>query len=274
MQANQEGVGDAFLEAVRTVRRLREPGGCPWDREQDHRSLRRYAVEEAYELAAAVDGGDPAAIEDELADLLLQVLLHAVIAEEAGEFTLTDLLRHFTRKLVRRHPHVFAGLELRTAREVERGWEQIKAGGPATGRPSALGRPPFEQPALAAAQEIGERAAAAGFDWESVDGVWKKLSEEAEELRQARDPLAREEEAGDFLFTAVNLCRWYGVDAELALAQANRKFVRRFQAMERLSQGSLTNFDAAELDRLWQQAKSTAAPGPVEAERSDPKASD
>ncbi|MDI3316226.1 MAG: nucleoside triphosphate pyrophosphohydrolase [Bacillota bacterium] len=274
MEDREEAVARAFLEAVRTVERLRRPDGCPWDRRQDHRSLRRYAVEEAYELVAAVDEGRPEAVKDELADLLLQVLLHAAIAEEAGEFTLDDLLHHFTAKLIRRHPHVFGDASLQTAEEVERNWERIKAGSGEEGAGSVLGRPPFEQPSLAAAQEIGERAAAAGFDWESAESVWRKLREEAEEWKQAPDPAAREEEAGDFLFTAVNLCRWYGVDAELALARANRKFVRRFQTMERLASSSMADFDAQEWEKLWQQAKALTDPGGAGAERSKHEACD
>lgn len=271
MEAGRAELGEAFAEAAETVRRLRAPGGCPWDRRQDHRSLRRYAIEEAYELAEAVDRGEAGALLDELADLLLQVLLHAAIAEEAGEFSLLDLLHHFTRKLIRRHPHVFGEAELRTAREVEANWERIKRAASGGGPESALGRPPLEQPALAAAQELGERAAAAGFDWDSVEAVWEKLREEAGELRQADEPATREEEAGDLLFTAAQLCRWYGVDAEVALARANRKFVHRFQVMEGLSGGDLTNFDAPGLDRLWQQAKRELARGGGEAERSDLK---
>jgi tetrapyrrole methylase family protein/MazG family protein len=250
--------------------RLRAPDGCPWDREQTHRSLRRHLLEEAYEVYDALESGSTPALADELGDLLLQVVLHAQYAAEAGVFDLTDVYRSIMAKIVRRHPHVFGELEVASVGEVVRNWETIKAGERAEA--AAAGEPPRHArdelmpeafaglsrslPALAYAQEIQERAASLGYDWPDVEGVIDKLEEEAVELLSAETADERREEFGDLLLVIVNLGRKLGIDAEAALRAASAKFAGRFARVERLAAGR--RFDEMtfeELDELWDAAK-------------------
>ena len=255
--------------------RLRLPDGCPWDREQTHESLRNHLLEEAYEVYDALGAGATPALAEELGDLLLQVILHAQLAAEAGVFDLTDVHAAIATKIVRRHPHVFGDAEARTAGDVNRQWERIKAderaGASATGAPAAGGddtdpRPPKGAhdgvsrilPALAASQEMQERAANIGYEWPTIEGVLDKVHEELAELRAAATPAEQAEEYGDLLFVLVNVARWQGIEAEAALRAANDKFRRRFASVERQAAERgvrLRDLDFAGLDDLWNHAK-------------------
>ena len=247
--------------------RLRAPDGCPWDREQTHESLRNHLLEEAYEVYdALVDGATPE-LAGELGDLWLQIVLHAQLAAEEGVFDLTDVQAAIASKIVRRHPHVFGEAEARTASDVNRQWERIKAaeredqadGVTAKG---ALDGISGSLPALAASQEMQERAANIGYDWPTIDGVLDKVVEETNELREAAEegapPDAWEEELGDLLFVLVNVARKRGVEAEAALRAANAKFRRRFGRVEAMAAArgvALRELDFAALDELWDAAK-------------------
>jgi len=254
------------------VARLRAPGGCPWDREQDHRSLRPFLLEEAYEVYDALDDAPGPDLAEELGDLLLQVVLHAQHAAEAGVFDLADVQAAVMTKIVRRHPHVFADAEARTATEVVASWERIKeaeraaaaaAGLPAkkprdASMPAAFAGLSRSLPALAYADEMQERAAGLGYDWPDLDGVIDKIAEEATELLEAETPEHRTEEYGDLLFVLVNLGRKLGIDPEAALRGASRKFAARFARVERLAaerQVELRALGLDALDDLWQEAK-------------------
>jgi MazG family protein len=245
--------------------RLRRPDGCPWDREQTHASLRKHLLEEAYEVYDALEAGATPELAGELGDLLLQVVLHAQLAAEAGVFDLADVQAAIATKIVRRHPHVFGEAEARTAADVNRQWERIKADereADEDARPKgALDGISASLPALAASQEMQERAANLGYDWPSLDGVLDKVVEEADELREAAasdDAAAWAEEFGDLLFVLVNVARKRGVEAEAAVRAANDKFRRRFALVERgaAEQGvKLRDLDFAALDALWDAAK-------------------
>ncbi len=249
-----------FRTLVDIVARLRAPGGCPWDREQTHASLKRNLLEECYEALEAIDSGDGRSLSEELGDLLVQVAFHADIAGEAGEFDLADMLSEANRKLVRRHPHVFGAERVADAREVERNWDRIKeaerreAGikkSPADGIPKTL-------PALTFAQLIQDRVGRAGFEWEEMSGVLDKLAEEVEELRQASTAEQVTHELGDLLFVMVNLSRWLGIHAEDALRQANLRFQTRYTRMEQLAESRGLDFaqlPLVEKEELWQEAK-------------------
>ncbi|HVM30070.1 MAG TPA: nucleoside triphosphate pyrophosphohydrolase [Candidatus Limnocylindrales bacterium] len=266
------------------VARLRAPGGCPWDREQDHLSLRPFLLEEAYEVYDALEQGSTPALAGELGDLLLQVVLHAHYGAEAGVFDLTDVTRSTMTKIIRRHPHVFGDAVAGTADEVIRNWEQIKADERAeqatsNGVAASPGRQPApvdpampaafaglsrSLPALAYAQEIQGRAAALGYDWPSVEGVIEKIAEESAELAAATDDGARREELGDLLLVIVNLARRLGIDAEAALRSASAKFADRFAAVERLAAErglALREMTLEQLDDLWREAKQGSLEG-------------
>ena len=246
--------------------RLRQPDGCPWDREQTHQSLRSHLLEEAYEVYDALEAGATPELAGELGDLLLQVILHAQLAAEAGVFDLTEVEATLATKLVRRHPHVFGDADVQTASDVNRQWERIKAAeradaGETPATKSALDGISGSLPGLAASLEMQERAAHIGYDWPSLDGVLDKVLEETEELRDADasgDRAHWAEEFGDLLFVLVNVARKQGVDAEAAMRAANAKFKRRFASVERAAaaQGvALRDLDFAALDVLWDQAK-------------------
>lgn len=248
--------------------RLRRPDGCPWDREQTHASLRKHLLEETYEVYDALDAGATPALAEELGDLLLQVVLHAQLAAEAGVFDLADVQAAIAAKIVRRHPHVFGDAEARTASDVNRQWERIKAderaaaaeaGDSADGATrSALDGISPSLPALASSQEMQERAANLGYDWPSIAGVLDKVAEELEELRSAGTDAEWAEEFGDLLFVLVNVARRHGIESEAALRAANDKFRRRFRSVERQAaeQGvALRDLDFDALDELWHAAK-------------------
>ena len=240
------------------IARLLGPAGCPWDREQTHESLRPYLLEETHEALEALDAGDTAALGEELGDVLLQILLHSEMARQSGTFDFGDVLSELTGKLIRRHPHVFGEVEVGGTSEVLRNWESIKRdeqaarGGKAKG---LLDGVPAGLPALATAQKIGEKAARTGFDWPDIEGVWDKVREEFDELREA-GPGQHEEEFGDLLFVLARLASWLKVDAETALRAANSKFRRRFAALQELAgERRLEDHTAAELDQLWRRTK-------------------
>lgn len=254
--------------------RLRQPDGCPWDREQTHESLRNHLLEEAYEVYDALADGATPALAEELGDLLLQVVLHAQLAAEAGVFDLVDVNAAIATKIVRRHPHVFGEAEARTSSDVNRQWERIKAderaraGGsddasqPAPPR-GALDGVSRILPALAASQEMQERAANIGYDWPSIDGVLEKVTEEAAELAAASGHAERVEEFGDLLMVLVNVARKHGIEAEGALRAANDKFRRRFAHVERRARErgvALRELSFEQLDELWVEAKAADAP--------------
>ena len=247
--------------------RLRQPDGCPWDREQTHASLRKHLLEETYEVYDALEAGATPALAEELGDLLLQVVLHAQLAAEAGVFDLADVQASIARKIVRRHPHVFGDAVARTAADVNRQWERIKAEERAeaaaasdddAGPRSALDGISASLPALAASQEMQERAAALGYDWPTVDGVLAKVAEEAAELAAAANHAEAREEFGDLLLVFVNLGRKLGIETEAALRAANEKFRARFRRVERMvaERGvAIRDLDFEALDELWDAAK-------------------
>ena len=245
--------------------RLRAPDGCPWDREQTHQSLRNHLLEEAYEVYDALEGGATPELAGELGDLLLQVVLHAQLAAEQGVFDMTDVWAAIATKIVRRHPHVFGEAEARTASDVNRQWEKIKQGERAAAagdddQParSALDGIPRSLPALAASQEMQERAAHLGYDWPSIDGVLDKVREEVGELVEAEDDAHRAEELGDLLFVLVNVGRKTGIEVEGALRSANDKFRRRFRHVELAAHArgtALRDMTFEELDARWDAAK-------------------
>ncbi len=249
--------------------RLRQPDGCPWDREQTHASLRKHLLEEAYEVYDALERGATPELAEELGDLLLQVVLHAQLGAEAGVFDLADVQASIARKIVRRHPHVFGDAEARTAADVNRQWERIKAsereddGGEV--RPKgALDGISRSMPALAASQEMQERAAAIGYDWPDLAGVLDKVAEELGELEAAGTPDERAEEFGDLLLVIVNAGRKLGIETESALRTANDKFRDRFSRVERLAAErgvAIRDLDFAALDELWVEAKAEVRVG-------------
>ncbi|HYO42237.1 MAG TPA: nucleoside triphosphate pyrophosphohydrolase [Candidatus Limnocylindrales bacterium] len=246
--------------------RLRAPDGCPWDREQTHQSLRGHLLEEAYEVYDALEAGATPELASELGDLLLQVVLHAQLAAEQGVFDMTDVWAAIATKIVRRHPHVFGEAEARTAGDVNRQWERIKASERAAAADeagggevkSALDGISRSLPALAASQEMQERAANLGYDWPSIDGVLDKVREEVGELVEAEDDAHRAEELGDLLFVLTNVGRKTGIEVEGALRAANEKFRRRFRHVERaaaLRSVALRDCSFEELDAFWDAAK-------------------
>jgi tetrapyrrole methylase family protein/MazG family protein len=252
-----------YIGLLHVMAHLRNPdGGCPWDREQTPETLRRYLLEETYEVLDAIGGGDPLAYADELGDLLLQVVFHAQLARERGEFTMRDILRSIVSKLVRRHPHVFGDVVAKDAADVLFNWAAIKkVEKGAEERTSILDGVPRSMPSLMRAQEISRRAAKAGFEWESIDGVFAKLDEEIQELRDAiasdnADEI--EAELGDLLFTAVNLARFRKVDAESALGAMVERFKARFHNIEgyALREGrALADLSLDEMEAVWQASK-------------------
>jgi MazG family protein len=258
--------GTLFARFVALIARLRAPGGCPWDREQTHDSVKPMTIEEAYEVAHAIDERDDAELASELGDLLLQVVFHANIAEERGAFRLREVIERVSDKMVRRHPHVFGDDSAATPGEVLRNWEAIKAEERARkGKQDASMLDSVHQglPAVMEAFQLSTKAARVGFDWPHAQAALGKLDEERGELEQAvragSDARRIAEEVGDLLFVAVNVARLAGVDPESALKAANRKFRRRFRHVEERLRGdgrTPAGATLAEMDRLWDEAKS------------------
>ncbi|MGQ9866796.1 MAG: nucleoside triphosphate pyrophosphohydrolase [Pseudanabaenaceae cyanobacterium] len=255
----------ALTRLLAIVARLRSPdGGCPWDRAQTPQSLIPYILEEAHEVVEALRSGDPQAIAEELGDLLLQVVLQSQIAEETQAFDIGEVATRIGDKLVRRHPHVFGDGEVADAAAVHRQWEAIKAAEKGEDPAQVLKlAPKLEKmarslPPLLAATRISEKAAAAGMEWEDIADVWAKFEEELAEFHYALNHQSQEEqlaELGDIFFSLVNVGRWYGLDASMALHQTNRKYAQRVARMEALSDRPLNELPLAELETLWEQAK-------------------
>ena len=248
------GKFDAFVELIA---RLRAPDGCPWDREQTHQSLRENLLSETYEVLEALDSGEAAALQEELGDLLLQIVLHAQIARDDGEFEISDVVRGIATKIIGRHPHVFGDAQANTAAQVMANWEQLKKK-EKPHRESVLEGVPKSMPALAYAYEISRRAVRVGFEWPDFEGVIDKLAEEVGEIADAGSREEKELEFGDLLFTLVNVARWQDIDAEAALRHANEKFYARFAYMEGLCRERGVDFaklSFEEKDALWEEAK-------------------
>ncbi len=252
---------ERFDELVRVMAQLRAPEGCPWDREQTHRSLRPYLLEEAYEALEAMDAEDWPRLCDELGDVLLQVVFHAQLASERGDFGVEDVCEKIVTKLKRRHPHVFADSVADTPDEVIDRWEKLKREEDGyQERESAVDGVPAILPALQRAYKLQKRASRAGFDWPDISGPRAKVDEELREVEEAEGQ-AVEEEVGDLLFAVVNLARFLDVEPEGALRGANERFSRRFRAVEEQAGGSerLREMDLEEMDILWERAKAEEA---------------
>lgn len=282
--------GKWFEKLVALQARLRAPYGCPWDREQTHESLRKFLIEETYEVLDAMEKGDPREFSSELGDLLLQIVFHSILAEETGRFTISDVIESVHSKMVRRHPHVFGKVKARNSADVLKNWEQIKAEERAESRSqegksrdaderaaSILAGIPRSLPAVLEAYQLTRRASHVGFDWDKVSDIFDKFDEERQELKallpnppgfdaRAQEAVSAagvprvEEEVGDLLFAAVNIARFLGVDPELALKKANRKFKRRFRSMEAAATTERQRFADLPRERkeeLWNSAKLT-----------------
>jgi tetrapyrrole methylase family protein/MazG family protein len=244
------------------IETLRAPDGCPWDREQDHKSIMKCLIEETYELADAIEGDDAQTLKEELGDVLLQVVFHSAIAKDEGQFTLDDVINTLCDKLIYRHPHVFGDASVRNSEEVIKNWESLKRREEGKKeRESILSGIPATLPALLAALKIQSATSRVGFDWDSPAGVFDKITEEMDEVRDAMDagdPVQIEDEIGDLIFSAVNLARLLKIDPEAALRRTNKKFTRRFHEIEKAAQAQnipLADMPMAEKERLWQQAK-------------------
>lgn len=259
MNTNESQHSLEFTRLLDNMRRLRAPDGCPWDREQTHRSLRPYLLEETYEVLDTLDREAYGELKKELGDVLLHIVFHCQLATEEGLFTIEDVLRELNEKLIRRHPHVFGEAKVDDARHVERQWEKIKLNEPH--RPRLLEGVPPHQPALNRAFRVQEKAAGVGFDWPDVAPVWDKVHEELAELKEevVKNDAARiEQEFGDLLFSMVNLARKLGLNPEDALRGSTEKFMRRFAYIEEqtLSQGkTLHDSTLEEMDKLWELSK-------------------
>lgn len=258
----------AIQELIEVVAKLRSPdGGCPWDLAQTPESLTPYVIEEAYEVVDAIRSGDPKAIAEELGDLLLQVILQAQIASESNQFSLTEIANGITEKLIRRHPHVFGDVQVNSVDEVHQNWEQIKATEKGetlenTSLSSKLGRIARILPPISATMKISKKAAAVGFEWENVEGVWDKFREEIAEFQYAiehEDKSRQESELGDILFALINIARWYDLDPSVALQETNHRFVKRFSQVEAACDRPLSDYSIEELEKLWQKAKALLA---------------
>lgn len=260
------GHNTSFESFQNIVAHLRAPEGCPWDREQSHKSLRPHLLEEAYEVLEALDSENPREMSEEFGDLLLQIVLHAQIANEYGDFSMVDILQGIHDKLVRRHPHVFGDVKIEDKEGVLVNWERLKSverkfsnqqdKGLLDGVSSAL-------PALLQAESYQKRAARVGFDWTDIQGVLEKIDEELDEVKQATGSEARLAEIGDLLFAVVNLARWYDVDAESALREANKRFHQRFSYLEssvKVLGVNLSDLSLDDLNALWSEAKSGNPP--------------
>jgi tetrapyrrole methylase family protein/MazG family protein len=250
---------EAFQEVVA---RLRAPDGCPWDREQTHLSLRQYLLQETYEAIEALDAEDPDSLREELGDLLLQILLHAQIAYEEGEFTLAEVIQGIYNKIIRRHPHVFGDVQVGGVDGVLVNWEKLKEAERKEkgieAEKGLLDGVPLALPALNQSQEIQDRAARVGFDWATIEPVWDKVREELQEVQDAPSADERAKELGDLLFAVVNLARWYKVDSETALRETNARFRRRFRHIEQVARQrglELRSMTLAQMDEIWEAAK-------------------
>lgn len=267
-QKNAETLA-ALQKLIDVVVKLRSPdGGCPWDLVQTPQTLTPYVIEEAYEIVDAIKSGDQDAIAEELGDLLLQVVLQAQIASEYGQFSLKEVAEGISQKLIRRHPHVFGDVSVQSVDEVRQNWEEIKAAEKGEPSPDSqklshkLSRYARKLPPLIATMKISQKAAAVGFEWEDIDGVWDKFHEELTEFKQAlahETPERQQAELGDLLFSLLQLARWCNLDPEAALQGTNQRFIQRFQKMEANAERPLSDYTLEELETLWQEAKARLA---------------
>lgn len=245
------------------IRKLRGPDGCPWDRKQTHESLKKYLIEECYEVLEAIDEEDPDHLVEELGDVMLQVLLHAQIGEDDGLFTIDDVIRGITAKMIRRHPHVFGEVSVRDEADVMVNWEEIKKQEKQADDKSLLDDIPKPLPALSKANKLQKKAAKTGFDWSNVQDIWDKVQEEmkefSSEISEAEQHSKKmKEEFGDLLFALVNIGRFYKIEPEEALAMTNAKFYRRFTYIEQSAKRmgkDLESMTLEEMDELWNEAK-------------------
>ena len=251
-----------FEDLVHIVKLLREPGGCPWDREQTHHSIRENFLEETYEVLEAIDNEDKALMQEELGDVLLQVVMHADMARDEKWFNINDVCNDICQKLIIRHPHVFGDVTVNSTGDVLKNWDDIKRQTKSQKTQSeAMAAIPATYPALMKAQKVQSKAKKAGFDWDNADGAFLKIQEESEELKgalQSGDSLRVEDELGDLLFSAVNVARFCHCDAETALEKATRKFMKRFTVTEKLASEKGIDMKSASLetlDSLWEEAK-------------------
>jgi tetrapyrrole methylase family protein/MazG family protein len=255
----KENLCEQFLDFLEIIRRLRAPDGCPWDKEQTHKSLKSYTIEEAYELVEAIDSGNDILIKEELGDVLLQIALHCQIAAERGSFDFGDVVEKISRKMIYRHPHVFGDKKVFTSKEVEQNWSKLKKKEKNT--TSALDGIPDVLPALLAAHRMSERASKVGFDWPDIASIFDKIEEEWQETQEAyekRDFQETRKELGDLLFAIVNLIRRLNGNAEEVMRQETRKFSRRFREMEKIlseTNQTMDNLDIDEMDALWEKVK-------------------
>ncbi len=244
-------------QLIDVIRRLRAPGGCQWDREQTHKSLRPNMLEEAYEAVDAIDSNDMKHLREELGDVLLQVVLHAQIAQEEGFFNIEDVAKGIKDKLIHRHPHVFGNIIVNSTDEILNNWDKLKAE-EKPHRKSAMDGISKAQSALMSAQKISKRAVKKGFEWPDEKSLYNCIFSEFDEFKEAckeNDSDNMEEELGDILFAIVNLARWNNIDAEQALLKSNKKFEQRFRKMEELAEKPLDEYTFEEFDNLWQKAK-------------------
>lgn len=253
----EEGKLNEFAALKGIIARLRSPDGCPWDRKQTHDSLKPYLIEECYEVLQAMDEGNPQKFCGELGDLLLQVVLHAQIAAENGEFDIGDVIEGINKKLIHRHPHVFGGHRIEDAAEVELNWEALKQEERQEGE-SLLSSVPGQMPALIYSQSIQRRVAGVGFDWDEIDDIVDKLAEEVNEIRQASSQQEMSNEFGDLVFTLANITRRLSIDLEMALGSTNQRFYKRFSYMEEVCRQKGVSFGSLSPDEknaLWEEAK-------------------
>jgi len=247
---------DSFTALKEIIARLRGPDGCPWDKKQTHASLRPFLVEESYEVLQTLDEGVPEKLRDELGDLLLQIMLHAQIAAESGQFDVDDVVRGISHKLIHRHPHVFGSQKVKDVVEVEQNWEALKQ--EEREGESILAGMPEQMPALAYSQSMQRRVAGVGFDWDKVEEIIDKLAEEVAEIKQAPNQQEKANEFGDLLFTLANIARRLDIDLEIALRSANQRFYRRFAHMEEVCRErglDLASLSLDEQNALWEEAK-------------------
>ena len=245
---------------IKTVAKLRSPNGCPWDKEQTHRTLKRYLIEEAYETIDAIDTGDKHLLMEELGDVLLQVVLHAQIAKDNKDFTFDDVCESINKKMISRHPHVFSNIKVKNTEEVLKNWEILKSS-EKPHRKQLFDGVPISLPALLKALKISKKVARVGFEWEKESDLWKKFYDEIKEFKEAvksKNKTQQSEELGDVLFTIVNLARWYKLDPEENLNNGITKFIRRFHRVEKRVNKSgkkINNLTPKELDKLWKEVK-------------------
>tara|TARA_Y100001968_G_scaffold137248_1_gene125418 strand:+ start:320 stop:1174 length:855 start_codon:yes stop_codon:yes gene_type:complete len=255
---------DPIKELLEIISRMRDPiNGCPWDLEQTHSSLIPYLLEEAHEVVDAIRIDNDSELIEELGDLLLQIVLHAQIAEEKKRFSFNDIIKKLSLKLIRRHPHVFTNKRKLTSKQVKEEWEEIKLSeqtmpnsiSPISDKLKIKIR---SQPAIVGAMKISKKAAGEGFEWLNVNQVWEKYDEEVNEFKEAlkqNNQVSAQEELGDVLFTLINIARWYGLNPEEGLAGTNKRFLERFSFMESNIKGPLSKTPIEKLDKLWQEAK-------------------